>query len=339
MDNADKKLVKEWFNIKNISRDAQKSYKLALKCFVDVIKKKPTKLIEEAKEEENCIVPRKRTVYKYLLKFKNYLYGCELAPSTGRLYFYAVCSFYTAFDLSIVNNFKVFPGEVRLKKNVDNYITREEICQLIDIAPPRESAIIYLAALSGISKREVQKLTIKQLLIAGSEVGYHMEDVYDLFQYEEEILSEVLTIDLTKSANSVKHHLFIPPEVSREIIAYLKERCYGKNDKIRIKGRDDKIFVNRYGNKLSTDSIITNLRNLGEKAGFIKEKNTYCFWRYQSLRKYFVSLIINKKGGQIVAYYMAGLRISNNDRSYWIAHHEELKRHYIEFLPFLSLAQ
>lgn len=338
METEDEKLVEKWFKIRNISSGTQKSYVIALKYYVEVTNKTPKELIEEAKEEVSHIVPRKRTVYKYLLEFKNYLDNSKLSPSTEKLYFYAIVSFYKAFDLSIVNNILKCPGDLRLEKNRDNYLTREEICQLITVSPPREKAIIHLAALSGIGQQEVRNLKIKQLLIfAGQAIGNELDDVYDLFLFEEEVLSKFLTIELIRNKNNEKYHIIIPPEASRDIITYLKDRCYGKNEKIRIKNNDDTIFVNTLGNKLSGDSVVTNLRNLGEKAGFKKEKNVYSFWRFQTLRKYFVSTIINKIGKQIIAYYIAGLRIDYKDRNYWNKNPEVLKKHYIEFLPFLSV--
>jgi hypothetical protein len=336
MNSEDEDLMEKWFEIKNISSGTQKSYKIALKYFVELTNKKPSELIDKAKEEEQHIIPRNRTIYKYLPKFKDYLLTKKLSNSTVKLYFYAVCSFYKAFDLSVINNTKLFTDDV-ISKSFDDYVTCEEICQMITVSPPRERALIHLAALSGISQQEIRNLTINQLLSACSIIGIDLEDVDDLFLFEDDVLSEVLTMDLTSSENTVKHHIFIPPEVGREIIAYLKDRCYGANRKIRIKNNDDTIFVNIYGNKLSGDSVVKNLRNLGEKLGFNVEKNAYCYWRFKSLRKYFVSTIINKIGTQILAYYIAGLRLDESDRTYWNEHPELLKKHYLEFLPFLSL--
>ncbi|MCE7698307.1 MAG: site-specific integrase [Methanobacterium paludis] len=101
--------------------------------------------------------------------------------------------------------------------------------------------------------------------------------------------------------------------------------------------QNEPIFVNNYGGRLSRDSIVTNFRRIGKQAGFQKEKGAYAYWRSHSLRKYFISTIINKIGEKTIADYMAGHKISDQDRTYWRANLEDLKKHYIKTLPYLSL--
>lgn len=57
------------------------------------------------------------------------------------------------------------------------------------------------------------------------------------------------------------------------------------------------------------------------------------------MRKYFISTIINEIGDHILADYLAGHKIDNIKRAYWIAGPEVLKKKYIEVLPFLSIEQ
>jgi site-specific recombinase XerD len=276
MDCKDKYLIDDWFNIKNISSGTQRNYKISLKYFIEIINKSPTKLIEEAeKQKVEDIIPRKRKVNKYLLKFKKFLYDSKLAPSTANLYFYTIKSFYKAFDVSLID-IALNSGNIGLEKNIGKPLTLKEIYQLINVFPPRERAHIYLMAFSGMGQKEARNLTIRQLLyFASSALGKELDNVYDLFRFEDEILSEFLTIEITRSKTKIRHQTFIPPEVTIEIILYLKERCYGRNEKIRVKSNDDTIYVNVSGQKLSRNSIMTNFRRLGLKAGFKMEKNTY----------------------------------------------------------------
>jgi len=58
-----------------------------------------------------------------------------------------------------------------------------------------------------------------------------------------QILKEVLTLEITRKKSKIRHHTFLPPEAAREMLSYLKERCYGRNEKIRVKDNDDYIFV------------------------------------------------------------------------------------------------
>lgn len=95
---------------------------------------------------------------------------------------------------------------------------------MISVCQPRERALIYLMALSGMAQNEARNLTIKQFLRFASEaIGKELDDVNDLFKFEKEVLSEVITLLITRKKRTIRHHAFIPPEVSREIITYLKE--------------------------------------------------------------------------------------------------------------------
>lgn len=171
----------------------------------------------------------------------------KVAPATANLYFYSIRSFYSAFFISLPD-IKLPKGDIGLEENEGKLLSKEEIHKLISVSPPREKALIYLMALSGMAQKEARNLTIKQFLRFASDViGKELDDVYDLFKFEKEVLSEVIIIEITRSKRTIRHHAFIPPEVSREIITYLKERCYGNNEKIRIKPNDP-IFVNIYEN-------------------------------------------------------------------------------------------
>ena len=229
-------------------------------------------------------------------------------------------------------------GDIGLDKNIGKPLTRKDIHKLISFAAPREKALIYLMAMSGMGQQEARDLTIRKLLnSASSAIGKELDDANDLFKFEDEVLTEVLTLEITRKKVNYKHHTFLPPEATREMINYLKERCYGDNLKIRIKNNNDTIFVTNYGSKLSRDSIVSNFRRIGQLAGFKREKGSYSYWRSHALRKYFISTIINKIGAKTVADYMAGHKIDNQDRTYWKADPEDLKNHYLKALPYLSL--
>ncbi len=109
--------------------------------------------------------------------------------------------------------------------------------------------------------------------------------------------------------------------------------------KIRIKNNDETLFVSNYGSELSRDSIITNFRRMGKMAGFKREKGTYSYWRSHALRKYFITTIVNKGADTTIANYIAGHKIDEQERTYWKANPEDLKKHYTKALPYLSLDQ
>lgn len=338
MKENDENLIEKWFLIRNLSSGTHESYRIALREFTTLIGKSPSELIDEAEKEEDAgIRPRKRQVTHYLLKFKKQLEENEVAPGYLSLNISAIKSFYKAFDITIPE-IKVNRGDIGLEKNMGKPLTRKNIRKLISAANHRERALIYLMALSGMGQQEARDLTIDKLLkSAGAAIGMELENIEDLLKHENQILKEVLTLEITRKKVRYRHHTFIPPETTREIISYLNERCSGRNEKIRIKSNDDYIFVNNLGNKLSRDSIVTNFRRIGQQAGFRKDKGAYAFWRSHALRKYFISTIINKIGEKTIADYMAGHKISNQDRTYWQANPEDLKNHYLKALPYLSI--
>jgi len=77
---------------------------------------------------------------------------------------------------------------------------------------------------------------------------------------------------------------------------------------------------------LSRDSIVTNFRRIGLETGFEKEKGCYSYWRSHSLRKYFITTVINKGGNKTFADYMAGHVINSQDRTYWKPSVDDLKK-------------
>lgn len=340
MRKEDEELIEKWILIRNLSSGTEKTYRVAIQDFSQFTGKTPTELKEEAEQEElSSIKLLDRKVSLHLLRYKKKLQEEGKAPGTVNLYFSAIKSFYKSFQITLPE-IKLDSGDIGLEKNIGRPLTRKDIHKLISAASSRERAIIYLMALSGMGQQEARDLTIKKLLNSASQAtGISIETVEDLFKHEEQVLQEVLTLEIRRKKVNYRHHTFIPPETSREIIAYLKERCYGRNNKIRINKVDEPIFVNNYGGKLSRDSIVTNFRRIGQEAGFQKEHGSYAYWRSHALRKYFISTIINKTGEKIIADYMAGHKISPQDRTYWQANPEDLKKHYLRVLPHLSIDQ
>ncbi|MBP2045142.1 tyrosine-type recombinase/integrase [Methanobacterium aggregans] len=337
MNPEDEELIEQWFLRRNISSGTQKSYLIAIKSFSELMDKTPSELIDEAETEEDAgIRPRKRKLYSHLLKYKKHLEE-KVASSTVNLYFSAIKSFYKAFDITLPE-IKMDKGDIGLEKNIGKPLTRDDIRKLIGAASIRERALIYLMVMSGMGQNEARNLSIKKFLTSASvAINKELKNLDDLFQNENEVLKEVITIEIRREKVNYRHHTFIPPEVSREIIGYLKERCYGTNEKIRIKNINEPIFVNKKGKELSRDSVVTNFRRIGQDAGFQKEDGAYAFWRSHALRKFFISTIINKRGEKIIADYMAGHKINDQDRTYWQANPDDLKKKYIQTLPYLSI--
>ncbi len=332
-------LIEDWFDQTGIRPGTQKSYRIAMNHYCTLIGKTPTELLEEAEEEEidPTIRKRQRKIRRYHQMYIKYLKDKGIAPSTINLYHSAIRSFYESFDVSLPK-VKRNRGDITLEENRSKGMSRENILKLANAAATREKALIYLMALSGMGQQEARNLTIKQLLEAASQVSkIEIDNIYDLFKYEDKISNKVLPLNIRRQKVNYDHHTFIPPEATREIFNYLKVRFYGANEKIRINDNNDFLFVNNVGKKLGRDSVVTNFRRTGEKAGFKREKGKYSFWRSHSLRAYFISTFINKTGQKTLADYLAGHKISEQDRSYWQANPKDLEAHYLKVLPDLTL--
>jgi len=335
---SDHVLFDTWILRKGLEKSTFRTYLQCLKKYCMVTGMTPAELISEAEEEEESgIRMRKRKINLRLLQFRKALEDEGKAPSTISLYYYAIRSFYEAMDITMPK-LRQPSGDICLEQNYGKLITREDLRTLVSMAPPREKALIYLMALSGMAQAEARRLTVRKFLeAAGDAIGCELETVEDLFNARDELMDEIITLDIVRKKVNYRYLTFIPPEATREIINYLRERMYGRNEKIRIRDYDGALFVKVNGEDIDRDVIVTNFRRIGLEAGFKKKDGAYSFWRAHALRKYFISTIINKLGDKVLADFLAGHKISDVDRAYWYMDPEDLKRRYMKALPYLSI--
>ncbi len=334
----DQNKIDMWIFHNDLEDSTVRTYLPILKRFCELIKLSPVELIAAAdSEQDKGIKLSDRIINIYFFSFKKQLIKENKARNTINLYINVIKSFYDAFNIQLPK-MKQPRGDISLEKNQGKLISKEELQKFVNVAAPRERALIYLMALSGMSQKEARSLTlIKFLNAAGNAIKKEINSVEDLFDYEEELSNEVLTIEIVRSKINYKYITFIPPEATIQIIHYIRERMNGRNKKIRIKNINSPIFVKKNGKPADRDIIVTNFRRIGLMAGFKKEKGAYSFWRAHSLRKYFISTIINEIQHKDEANFMAGHKISEVDRAYWFVNPEKLKIIYLKALPFLSI--
>lgn len=338
MNEKDHELLDNWFVLKDYSEATQYNYRLGLKQYCKLTGKTLSELLYEADyEEDNIKRLNERKITTYLVKFKKTLKQENKAPQTIKVYVSGVKSFYKYNNIQIPDiNVKV--GELSLEKNEAPLLTREEIQKMVEVAPLRDKAIIYLMALTGMSQREARTLKINQFLkVASQSINKKIETIDDLFSYEKELQNEILTLHLTREKVKYRHFTFIPPEVTHNIILYLKDRLYGENEKLRITNYDSTLFVTNSGKELTKQGVAANFRRIGSKVGFAREKGAYSPWRSHSLRKYFISTIINNIGDHTLADFLAGHKIDNIKRTYWKADPEKIKERYMRVFEYLSI--
>ncbi len=339
-DDKDLHRIDIWVLKKDLEDSTLKTYLICLRKYCTIIGLSPNELIEEADlEEENGIKLRDRKINLNLFKFKKQLQKNGISEGTISLHLFAIKSFYDALDIQIPK-FKTPKGDISLEKNFGKLISKKELNILVNVAPPREKALIYLMALSGMAQAEARKLTIKKFLdSAGEVINKELNSISDLFAVENELSKEMITLQVVRKKVNYRYITFIPPEATYQIILYLKERMYGRNKRIKINKCDSALFVKNNGEPIDRDVIVTNFRRIGLQAGFKKENGAYSFWRAHSLRKYFISTIMNKIGDKVMADFLAGHKISNVDRAYWYMDPKDLKKRYLKALPYLSIDQ
>lgn len=332
-------LTEKWFINKNLSDSTQSLYRLGLSKYCELVGMNLNELIDEAEEEEDNIPRlRNRKIDSYIPMFKKSLEDAHLAPQTIKVYLSAVKSFYKYYKITIPD-VTTDVNDICLEKNEGRLLTREDIKDMIEVSPIREKSIIYLMAMTGMAQAEMRNLTIKKFLDAASEaLDKKITTVEELFEYEKDLEKVVLTLLITRQKVNYRYNTFIPPEVTRNILYYLKDRSYGRNEKIRITDINKELFVNHNGEKLNKHTVSSNFNRIGKKLGFENsEYGAYGFWRSHGLRKYFISTIINETGDHVLADYLVGHKISAIKRAYWKADPSKLKKNYIDVMEYLSI--
>ncbi|MBF4474277.1 tyrosine-type recombinase/integrase [Methanobacterium formicicum] len=338
LNTADETIYSEWFTKKNLAKGTRGTYRVSAEDFKDFVGLSLSEIIDKAEEEEESgIRLRKRSVNKYLIGYKAYLEEKNYAPGTLNNKMAAILSLFQAFDIQ-VPKINLPKGDISLEKNFKKPPTRKQIQTMISVANARDRALIYFLALTGTASNEARNLTVKNFLdAAGEAIGKKISDLDKLFEYEDEILKEVLTLTMVRQKVNYRYQTFIPPEASHAIISYLKERKFNRNPNRHVKDIDGYLFITNTGDPMSRTGVGTAIKRVGKLAGFESESGSFCFWRPHSLRKYFISAISNHLGDHILADYLVGHKISNVRRAYWIMEPEVLKERYLKALPYLSI--
>lgn len=305
---TEKDILEYWFEKRNLSNATRELYKGALRQYSQLIGKTIIELLDEADDEEEKGVRLKRRGYsKYTVDFKRHLIDNKKSDQTIRSYLNSIKSFYKANDIR-PPEVTVQKGDMTMEKNYGYLISKDEIKQMVNMAYPRDRAIIYVMALSEMSQREVRDLTLKKFIDSSSRSsGVEINDVDDLFKNEERLTKgTIITLEITRTKVNYRYHTFIPPEATKQILTYLKERKYGENVFIGINTLDEPLFVMVTGQPLTRGAVAEVFIKLGQRAGFKHEFRSYRSWRSHGLRKYFISTIINNLGDHILADYLTG---------------------------------
>ncbi|CAI4043396.1 integrase [uncultured archaeal virus] len=334
----DDQLIQTFFNSNSYSANTRRLYTLILENYRTFQNISLEELLNEAeKEEDEGVKRRRRRINLRVSNWKANLEAEGKSPHTIKSYVNAVIGFYDYYDIT-PPKIKNKQGDLGLEQNQGRLLKREEIRKMVDSGDTRTRAIIYSLALTGLSQAELRKITIQQLLQAASDaLNRPIRTIEDFLDAEKDLDNEILTIYITRTKVHHRFFTFIPPEATRQIIAYLRERLHSKNTKIRPT-LEGKIFVMYDGQPITEHAMREVIVNAGEKAGFQRNKEgAFAWWRGHALRKYFVSTIKNKTGNIELAEWLIGHKPRYTDNTYWFKDVEDMKKSYIQALEFLSI--
>lgn len=328
----DDKLLFNWFSKRDLSLSTQEVYTYAMRDYCRFLDNTLSQLLDEAESEQDTVKKmRERHIEGYLSGFKAYLSQMGLSANTIRIKLKAVISFYRNYDITVPDmTFK--KGELCMDKNRGRLPTKDEISLMMSSCDPKGRTMISIMAMTGMSQAEVRHLTFKHVLNA---VG--KKDIKELIESKHEICEEVHSITLVRKKVGYKYMTFIPPETMEELINYITARKNHPKKEKRPQNSNDRIFVNRFGGRLSGKAVSAYMRRVGLRLGFESEFGSYGFWRPHGMRKYFISTIINKTGDNVLAHFCAGHKVDAITGAYWYPNEEDLKQRYLKALPYLSI--
>lgn len=332
-------ILEKWFTRNGLSEGTRNLYERSIREFKEFIGKNLSELIDEAMNEQiKSIMPMNRFVNEYIFSFKNHLDEIGNAPGTVNHKIAGVKSFYKAYDIQFID-IKTHRGDTVLDKNIGKLLTKKDIKKMVDVSNARDRALLYLMALTGMAQNEVRNLTIRQFMkYAGLAIGREFETIEQLFEFEDELLEDIIILEVVRKKVNYRHHVLLSPEATRPIIAYLKERYYHRNENRHIKSLNGPIFVTNKGTPMTRTGIGSEIKRLGKLVGFKSdEEGAYSYWRPHAFRKYFISTIIRTTGDILLADYLVGHKISETTRAYWIIQPEELKEKYLKAYEHLSI--
>lgn len=320
--------VQQWYSIRELSENTQSIYSHFMKLFCECVGKEPFELIKEAETEiKGGLLPGERKINEHIAMYKKCLKKNNAAPKSQLTGFAAIKSFYTAFDIQIPaaaigRGKRVLP----LKENM-NFLAKEDINNLIlNAANLRDKAIILLMTTSGMARNEVINLRMNNIIFDDSGIGI---------------------IKIRRQKTNIDNTTFCSPEAVEAIKLYLEERNrIAQNvsphhpmplDKLKVKGKDDFVFVDyKYGGKITPSAFNSVFRRQADKIGYFNGKGFYRKSRSHSLRKFFASTLENAGIPKNKVDFMLSHAPSGNDLAYFENDIDKLKDLYIKHLPSIT---
>lgn len=324
----------DFINSRHLRESSIKNHIVRMKSYCNFIGKLPSELIDEAEEEqESGIKSRKRKIKRYLISYVKHLENEGKSPSTMMGMTESIKAFYREYDVDVPR--LKFP---KTSQSIiyDELPTLKHVKTVLMKTNPRNKALILLHSSSGMGAHEVRYLKYKDLLNALKE--YTENDDYlspeELEKLIKKIENPIATWKIVRFKVNKPFTTFSSPESINAIIDYLKDRDLENK---ALTSENDYIFINRYGNLISSTYYSQIFANINDKHGFGRRNEKTRFFTSHSLRRFFATACYSSGLDKMAVDWMLGHTINGIDSAYFKAQPDLLKQKYLQALPKLTL--
>ncbi len=309
--------IVEWFANSEFSEGTQAQYLRRMEIFCSIANKTPTELIVEAiTETKQGLLPSERKNFGYIARFKTELNKRNYSPKAMASAVAAVKSFYKVFDIQLSSRIKIKRAVPRRENR--NFLKKEDVKKLIDNAANlRDRAIILTMATSGMARKEIINLKIKDIVVDSNKVG---------------------TISMRRKKNDIDFITFISPEAVDAINLYWESRNRDRGGILKIKDNNDYTFVSVSGKQLNTNTFTFIFRTLAAKLGYknINGKGYQIICKSHALRKFFASTLEDAGLPRKKIEFMIAHSLTDNEIAYYQNETKKLKELYIDYLKYIT---
>lgn len=313
---------------RNLKNSTKRRYRLALNKYSEFHNMTLEELLDEADEEEEQRIRRKkRKIKQRLIDFRAYVFE-EYLISTAKGYFSIVITFYNHFEIEI----PVLPKISEKNANTidplrfSDLLTKDIIKKVLDKGKPLIRALVLFSISSGCANAETMSLTIQDFIEATSNEAspYHnSNDIYEVIDLLIDREDIVPTFYMTRKKTNKYYYTFCSPEAAHAILVYLST---SKRKLIP----EDKLF------KIHPNAYSRILAEMNHDLGLGK-KGTYNRLRTHQFRKFHASNL--KKSGMSMddINSIQGKAKNRINQPYFFDNPQQLKEVYIEHLDAVTI--
>lgn len=352
MDLLNDSVISQWIETVNVKPNTVKSYLIGMQKYIEFCNLTPDELLTEAEDEDANKVPmRKRKILTRRLNFRKHLTEkTNLSPNSIRNQLNGVKSFYRCAYLQVPE----LPRTSTIEPQAENveFITKDEIRQVLKIADPLEKAIVLVGLSSGMGASDIRNLKVID------------------FKNGQDDVTKITRLNITRIKTGVKYTTFLTPEATDAVDAYLKYRNrmpkrrtqerLNETKKQHVTRDEGYLFIvrhvsNEYLNipENETDDQWQSreeLRHIDDNTFAhiyekLSEKCSKCTgkgWsvvRSHNMRKFFNSTLVNSGFEFIKVDYMMGHKPDAVKGAYNKHDPESLKEFYKSCVPYLTISE